>query len=408
MTKILIEFTLIGFALYGYYRILLARQPQLTFNRGFLLLLIPISAAMAWVEFPAALSFTGIPSIDLPETLILGESDSETTLSGIGWIGVLYGLGAGISASIWGHRIWRIRQFIQQHPHESRQGYTLIFHDQPIGPASFMGFILWPKTLDIDSAEGQQILAHESCHVRQYHTLDILGMILLMVLMWFHPLVYLVRRELIQVHEFQADKSAALSFDPRQYGKLLIAQSFSRFTLPVHTFFQSPLKIRMFMLTQSSTSRKSWLRYQMLVPFMAVLFVLAACSVKPDEVERKEVLPTMSEVSASPTVTSFEDEPPVDAKIQIDEKPRPLNLTEVVNEIGYPEAAKKNKIEGKVIARILIDEKGKYVKHSILKSINPILDETIAEKLPMLRFDPAKKDGKPVKFWVNIPFNFKL
>lgn len=162
------------------------------------------------------------------------------------------------------------------------------------------------------------------------------------------------------------------------------------------------------MLTQSSTSRKSWLRYQMLVPFMAVLFVLAACSVKPDEVERKEVLPTMSEVSASPTVTSFEDEPPVDAKIQIDEKPRPLNLTEVVNEIGYPEAAKKNKIEGKVIARILIDEKGKYVKHSILKSINPILDETIAEKLPMLRFDPAKKDGKPVKFWVNIPFNFKL
>lgn len=92
----------------------------------------------------------------------------------------------------------------------------------------------------------------------------------------------------------------------------------------------------------------------------------------------------------------------------VDQAPVPQNLTEVYQAIGYPKAAAKANKEGKVLVKILIDKDGGYVKHEFLQNPDPDFTEAIEPHLAGLRFSPAQKDGKAVRFWVTLPFLFKL
>ncbi len=92
----------------------------------------------------------------------------------------------------------------------------------------------------------------------------------------------------------------------------------------------------------------------------------------------------------------------------IEREPRPLNYDEIREKIGYPEEAEKAGIEGVVVARILVDKEGNYVKHFFLKAKDPVLKEAVEKELSGLKFSPAISEGKQVGAWVNIPFRFEL
>ena len=102
------------------------------------------------------------------------------------------------------------------------------------------------------------------------------------------------------------------------------------------------------------------------------------------------------------------EEPDVNGFIVVSEEPEPLNMPEVRMIIGYPDEARDKNIQGQVVVRILVDEKGNYVKHVMIKSVHPSLDNAVVANLHKLKFSPAKRGEKPVKFWVNVPFRFKL
>ena len=97
---------------------------------------------------------------------------------------------------------------------------------------------------------------------------------------------------------------------------------------------------------------------------------------------------------------------PIDSLV--DEQPKPLNLQEVVNKIGYPNNAKELGIQGMLIVRVLVDKEGKYRKHDLLRSPHPILTEAVAKHIADLAFTPAKLKGRSVNCYVNIPCRFKL
>jgi protein TonB len=88
--------------------------------------------------------------------------------------------------------------------------------------------------------------------------------------------------------------------------------------------------------------------------------------------------------------------------------PKPLNIEEVMKKIGYPTIAKEAGIEGQVMLRILVDEKGNYIRHIISKAAHPLLQAEVEKHAQELHFTPAIQDGKAIKCWVDIPFNFKL
>lgn len=103
-----------------------------------------------------------------------------------------------------------------------------------------------------------------------------------------------------------------------------------------------------------------------------------------------------------------EKEPDINAFVFAEEEPQPVNLADIQKAIGYPQIARDAGIEGNVVVRILVDEKGNYQRHKILNSVHPILEKAVEDKIAQLRFTPAIQGGKPIKFWVNVPFAFKL
>ncbi|MFC1558097.1 TonB family protein [candidate division KSB1 bacterium] len=83
----------------------------------------------------------------------------------------------------------------------------------------------------------------------------------------------------------------------------------------------------------------------------------------------------------------------------------------IMKYLKYPEIARKAGIEGTVILRTLIGKDGKPEKVEVAKGLeNGGLgcNEAAIKAVKKVRFTPAVKDGKPVKFWFTIPIKFKL
>jgi tetratricopeptide (TPR) repeat protein len=92
----------------------------------------------------------------------------------------------------------------------------------------------------------------------------------------------------------------------------------------------------------------------------------------------------------------------------VQQEPEPLNLSEVRKRIVYPATAVEDNVQGTVVARVLVDTAGHYVRHKLVKRVAPDIDAAVEKVLDELRFTPAIQDGEPVMFWLNLPFPFKL
>lgn len=75
----------------------------------------------------------------------------------------------------------------------------------------------------------------------------------------------------------------------------------------------------------------------------------------------------------------------------------------------YPEIAKENNIQGRVIVRFCVTAKGGVSQVSILKSVDPELDKEAMRVVGTLpTFRPGKQGGKPVPVWYMVPITFTL
>lgn len=75
----------------------------------------------------------------------------------------------------------------------------------------------------------------------------------------------------------------------------------------------------------------------------------------------------------------------------------------------YPEAARAEKAEGKVIARFAVNTEGNAEAVSVLKGVHPLLDAEAMRVVSLLKgFKPGMQGGKPVSVWYMVPINFSL
>lgn len=83
----------------------------------------------------------------------------------------------------------------------------------------------------------------------------------------------------------------------------------------------------------------------------------------------------------------------------------------LANQVKYPNLAREYGIEGKVIAKFLIDESGNICNPIILRYVGFGIDEEtvrILDQLRLQKWKPAYKDGRPVKTYYFLPITFKL
>jgi protein TonB len=75
----------------------------------------------------------------------------------------------------------------------------------------------------------------------------------------------------------------------------------------------------------------------------------------------------------------------------------------------YPETAKKNNIQGKIIIRFCITAKGNVNLITILKGVDSELDaEAIRVVSTLPAFKPGRQGGKDVPVWYMIPIEFSI
>ena len=75
----------------------------------------------------------------------------------------------------------------------------------------------------------------------------------------------------------------------------------------------------------------------------------------------------------------------------------------------YPDNARREGKEGRVVLRVLVDEEGKSKSVEVSDSSgSEILDRAAAEVIKHWRFSPARYGNKSVESWVKIPIDFRL
>ncbi|MEE9373621.1 MAG: M56 family metallopeptidase [Saprospiraceae bacterium] len=84
------------------------------------------------------------------------------------------------------------------------EGCVIVNMKDTTEPCSFFKYIfINPATYDYNTYE--QILTHEKIHVRKFHSLDLLVSELAVILLWFNPFIWLIRKEIEKNIEYQTD-----------------------------------------------------------------------------------------------------------------------------------------------------------------------------------------------------------
>ncbi len=145
-------------------------------------------------------------------------------------------------------------------------------------------------------------------------------------------------------------------------------------------------------------------------------------SVKPDEAAQFMTADDVAETVVDAEVVEVieqvqeevQEEAPQEVFVVVEEMPSfPGGDTElfrfIYDNIKYPELAKENNIQGKVILRFCVTYKGTVDQVSVVRGVDPSLDEEAIRVIKMLPlWKPGKQGGKPVNVWYSVPISFQL
>ncbi|MFK7922196.1 MAG: energy transducer TonB [Bacteroidia bacterium] len=90
-------------------------------------------------------------------------------------------------------------------------------------------------------------------------------------------------------------------------------------------------------------------------------------------------------------------------------EPELQNQAEVSRRIGYPQIARSEGMQGRVMFRLLINPEGKLMAYTLVESPGDILTFSVEQYLWDLQFSPGQSDaGEAVYAWVDYFADFKL
>ena len=262
-----------------FYKLLLSGTTFHRLNRVTLLGLLLLSAILplvhfTWEEGPIAESARPVNEAILfwaaqVESAADIEREKPFPWPSIGATLYLAGLAA---LAVYGLIIgFSLRRAIGREEARRFHGIRLVFTSRAVEPFS------WSRTVVINredfEREGKAVLAHEMAHVRFGHSADTLFVTLFCLAQWFNPAIWLLRRELREIHEFEADAAVlGVGVNPRDYQLRLIRKAVGsrRFTSMANSFNNNSLKKRIAMMLKRKSNPWGRLRYLSILPLAAI------------------------------------------------------------------------------------------------------------------------------------------
>ena len=216
---------------YLFYRLLLSRETFHRFNRIALLGILILSCAIPFVEVTMKEPMEVSQQLLTWEELLLMANLNRTATietapeSAIMWreaLLMVYLLGI---VFFFLRNVWSLTRMLRLIKGSTlvrqENGITLITHQKEIAPFSWMKFVVISEK-DLKE-NGEEILTHEYAHIRKRHSIDLLIADICIFFQWFNPASWLLKQELQNIHEFEADESViAQGIDAKKYQLLLI------------------------------------------------------------------------------------------------------------------------------------------------------------------------------------------
>ena len=311
------------------------------------------------------------------------------------------------------------------------KGVTLVVHNQEIAPFSWMKYIVISRK-DLEE-NGREILIHEMAHIHHRHSVDLLVADICIFFQWFNPGAWLLKQELQNVHEYEADETVINEgVNAKEYQLLLIKKAVgTRLYSMANSFNHSKLKKRITMMLKEKSNPWARLKYLYVLPLAAIAvtaFARPEISEKMEEISAVKVndlAEIVQEKVLQDTVKVSKDEKRDDLVVSgvKSKEEEEIVIFEVVEQMPeYPGGMSalqkylsekiagspmKGKAGGRVMVGFTVAETGKIKDVRTLQSDEASLNqeaERIVSEMP--DWIPGKQRGRPVPVKYTVPIRF--
>ena len=447
-------------AFYLFYKLLLSRDTFHAFNRATLLLLMLLSLVLPFVNISVdepTVAYDGMVQIE--QLLAMGVVDDGPAPSGPTLIQVLFAIYIiGVALFLVGEicSLVRLHRLISgKYSVTTADGIKIVVIDDDVAPFSWFNNIVISRS-DYESGRSE-ILIHEKAHIARRHSLDIMLCNMLLIFQWFNPAAWLLRRELQNIHEYEADEAVIQSgADASEYQLLLIRKAVGeRLFSMANNLNHNSLKKRITMMLIKKSNPWNRAKILLTVPVAAVA-VVAFATPKAESLSKEiehdsnalvnSVVRSMTGTAghlvmstgeagaagmpaeaaapetaaadslrgrvAGVTVGASKD----DGRVfdVVEEQPRYPGgtnalMTYLRDNIKYPAEAAKAGIQGKVIVQFVIGKDGTVRDVKPIRNVSPELDaEAVRVVAAMPKWVPGYQRGEAVNVRYTLPVNFRM
>lgn len=433
---------------YVFYKLLLSCTTLHAFNRFVILALVAASLVLPFVHVTVNEPMVeGAVSIEqfVMKATAAGQGSPEFHFSAINIAVLIYIIGVAVFfvrmllsyAGI--HRIVKRAVTVVDDA-----GVRINVVDGDIAPFSWFRNIV--ISADDYRYNRRAIITHEKAHAARWHSADILLCNVLTVVQWFNPAAWLLKAELQDVHEYEADDAVLRGgIDATGYQLLLVRKAVGdRLFAIANNLSKDSLKKRITMMKTKKSSRWESMKVLVVLP-VAVVAVVAFATPKMAELETNVVADTERLVSVvKESVTeSAADLPHMVAgaadiatknvgdtlrvvKIGTVDKAtgKVYNVVEkmpsfpggvqalmsyLAKNVRYPKESVDKNEQGMVVVTFTVLEDGSVNDVQVVKSVSPQLDaeaQRVVASMP--KWEPGMQDGKPANVKFTLPVNFHL
>ena len=455
--------------LYSLYRLLLRRETFHRLNRAVLLAILVVSpllplvplhtdtptamdAVLARIEVP----LTSLPSDENVAENALTAQESEGATSGL-WLrygAYIYIIGIAVALATYLFRVLTLVRVIRRsrridHPIVPDNVHLML--DMRITqPSSWMHWI-FIGPIDLKQ-NAEAVLRHELAHVRLKHSWDVVLCDLTCRLLWCLPFAWMLRQDLVDVHEFQADEAVlrgGVTID--EYEHLLVRKAVQTQVLPImNTLRRGALKKRFAMMHSGPSPRWSRLKLLYLVPALVACLWVSAQAEEYNTYLNGKLVTQEEIVAIDPSTIERVDVIHSQKKVLIETAPEPFDIVDqmprfpggdaafnqyMAQHVRYPEVATENGVEGTVTVKFIVEADGRITHVQAVDSPSDEADAKVyaygpSDKQPseaeddegrralreaaeelfrgMPPFEPGRQSGKPARVQMTKKVSYAL
>ena len=370
---------------------LLRKETFFQYNRFVLLTITVLSFILPWISIPeitSQLAPSETISIQLEEinVMISGKALSEN----ISWktiLAIIY-LSGAVTCLL--YKIIDLVRLIRFIPRgclwvHTENGIHIHCHAHDVVPFSWMNHIVISEK---DYEENRHnILLHEQAHIACGHSWDVLWLSFVEVLQWFNPFVWMLSKEIQDIHEYEADLTVLRKgINARDYQLLIIQKvvGSGSYTF-ANNFNHSSLQKRITMMIKEKSNPWARLKYLYILPIVAICMIACTQSAKS--------IMSYEEVEVKPEYPGGMGE-----------------LGKLLNSnLKYPLISFENGVQGEVLVQFVVDKEGNVEEVTVFKGVDPYLDAEALRVIKMMpKWKPGKHEGKEVNVKCTIPVGFRL